>query len=151
VTVTLTNRERAHLKAKAHALEPFVHVGGAGLTDAVVAEVEKALTARELIKVKIAGDDRDQRAAVGDAICARTAAAAVARVGKVLILWRPRPLEEDAPVKPPTPTPSPAAKPSRPAMPFRPVKPSSAGKPFRPGKPSTPGRPSKAAKPSRRS
>lgn len=100
VTVTLTNRERAHLKAKAHALEPFVHVGGAGLTDAVVAEVEKALTAHELIKVKIAGDDREQRAAVGEAICARTGAAAVHRVGKVLILWRPRPLEAEAPSKP---------------------------------------------------
>jgi RNA-binding protein len=107
VTVTLTNRERAHLKAKAHALEPFVHVGGAGLTDAVVAEVEKALTAHELIKVKIAGDDREQRVAVGEAICARTGAAAVHRVGKVLILWRPRPLEDDGSTVEKTKTPNP--------------------------------------------
>jgi putative YhbY family RNA-binding protein len=94
--VTLTNRERAQLKAKAHALEPFVHVGGAGVTDAVIAEVEKALTAHELIKVKIAGDDREERAAAGETISARTDAAVVHRVGKVLILWRPRPLEETA-------------------------------------------------------
>jgi len=89
----LTNRERAHLKARAHALEPVVHVGGAGVTDAVVAEVDRALTAHELIKVKIGTDDRADRAATGDEICARTGATAVHRVGKVIILWRPRPVE----------------------------------------------------------
>lgn len=86
----LTNRERAHLKARAHALEPKVHVGGAGVTDALVAEAERALSAHELIKVKIASDDRAGRAAMGDDIAARTGAAVVHRVGKVVILWRPR-------------------------------------------------------------
>jgi RNA-binding protein len=90
----LTNRERADLKARAHALEPKVHVGGAGVTDALVAEVDRALKAHELIKVKIATDDRDARVAMGDEIAARTDAAAVHRVGKVIILWRPRPEEE---------------------------------------------------------
>ena len=89
----LTNKERAHLKARAHALEPVVHVGGAGVTDALVAEVDRALTAHELIKVKIGTDDRANRAATGDEICARTGATAVHRVGKVIILWRPRPLD----------------------------------------------------------
>ena len=76
----LTARERAHLKARAHALEPVVHVGGTGVTDGLIAEIDRALTAHELIKVKIGGDE----------VCARTAAAPVHRVGKVLILWRPR-------------------------------------------------------------
>ena len=89
----LTTRERAHLKARAHALEPVVQVGSAGLTDTLVAEVDRALTAHELIKVKIGAADRDERVAIGDEICARTGAAAVHRVGKVLILWRPRPDE----------------------------------------------------------
>ena len=89
----LTTRERAHLKARAHALEPVVLVGGAGVTDRLVAEVDRALTAHELIKVKVGADDRDERVALGDEICARTGAAAVHRVGKVLILWRPRPEE----------------------------------------------------------
>lgn len=88
---TLTPRERAHLKARAHALEPVVHTGTSGVTDAVVAEVERALTAHELIKVKIGGDDREARIATGDELCARTQATPVHRVGKVLILWRPRP------------------------------------------------------------
>jgi len=92
--LTLTPRERAHLKGRAHGLEPVVHVGHAGLTDRVVAEIERALTAHELIKVRIEGDARDARQAAGDAICERTGAAAVQRVGKVLVLWRPRPDDE---------------------------------------------------------
>ncbi len=93
MTPPLTARERAHLKARAHALEPVVQIGGSGLTDRVVAEVERALTAHELIKVKVGTDDRGQRTAIGDEIGARTNAAVVHRVGKVVILWRPRPVE----------------------------------------------------------
>jgi RNA-binding protein len=89
----LTARERAHLKARAHALEPVVQAGSAGVTDRLVAEVDRALTAHELIKVKVNTDDRADRVAVGEEICARTGATAVHRVGKVVILWRPRPAE----------------------------------------------------------
>ena len=90
----LTARERAHLKARAHALEPVVQTGGAGITDAVVAEVDRALTAHELLKVRVGTDDRAERVAVGDELCARTGATVVDRIGKVLILWRPRPLDD---------------------------------------------------------
>jgi putative YhbY family RNA-binding protein len=90
----LTARERARLKARAHALEPVVQVGHAGLTETVVAELERALAAHELVKVRIGGADRDARAALAEAICARTGAAAVQSVGKVLVIFRPRP---DAP------------------------------------------------------
>lgn len=89
--VALTPRERAHLKARAHVLEPKVMVGHGGLTPAVIAEIDRALTAHELIKVKILGDDRAAREAMGDEICTGTDAAPVQRVGKVIVLWRPRP------------------------------------------------------------
>lgn len=89
--VPLTARERAALKARAHALEPVVQVGQSGLTDTVAAEVDRALTAHELIKVKIGDPDRDSRAAMGDAIAARTDAAVVQRVGRIVVLWRPKP------------------------------------------------------------
>ena len=89
----LSTRERANLKARAHALEPVVHVGSAGVTDRLVAEVERALTAHELIKVKVGTDDRADRVAIGDEICARTDATAVHRVGKIVILWRARPMD----------------------------------------------------------
>jgi RNA-binding protein len=93
---TLTPRERTHLKARAHALEPVVHVGHSGVTSRLLAEVERALAAHELIKVKIGTDDRAERKAIGDEIGARTDAAVVHRVGKVIILWRPRPTESPA-------------------------------------------------------
>lgn len=92
-TLHLTTRERATLKARAHALEPTLFLGKAGLSPAVIAEAERVLTARELIKVKVADDDRDAREATGLALADATGAAIVARVGKVLILWRPRPDE----------------------------------------------------------
>ena len=94
--ISLTPRERSRLKARAHSLGPIVHVGNAGLTDRVAAEVDRALTAHELIKVKVAGPDREAREALCDAICARADAAEVQRVGKVLVLWRPKPDEGTA-------------------------------------------------------
>jgi RNA-binding protein len=89
--VTLSSRERTQLKARAHALDPVVQVGQAGLTDALVAEIDRALTAHELIKVRIGGDDRDARLALSESICDRLGAAAVQRVGKILVVWRPKP------------------------------------------------------------
>jgi len=94
--ISLTPRERAHLKARAHELEPRVQIGHGGLSDAVVQEIDRALTAHELIKVKILDGDRDKREAIGNAICAQTDAAPVQRVGKVMVLWRPKPEKEDA-------------------------------------------------------
>ena len=91
--VPLTARERAHLKARAHALEPSVQVGHGGLTDAVVAEIDRALAARELIKVRVLDADRRVREEICEAICARTDSAEVQRVGKVIVLWRPKPDE----------------------------------------------------------
>ena len=95
--VSLTPRERVTLKGRAHALEPVVQLGRTGLTDSVVKEVHRALTAHELIKARILGDDRDARQALGDALSERTDAAVVQRVGKIIVLWRPKPDEaEDA-------------------------------------------------------
>jgi RNA-binding protein len=104
MAATLTSKDRARLKAQAHALEPVVQVGTAGITPSVITEADRALTAHELIKVKIAGDDRAARTALGDELCERTGATAVHRVGKVLIAWRPRPEDEDeAPPRPKRP------------------------------------------------
>jgi RNA-binding protein len=93
MTTLLTSRERAHLKARAHALEPIVHVGLAGVTPEIIAEVDRALAAHELIKVRIGGSDREDRVARGGEVAAATQSAVVHRVGKVLILWRPRPTD----------------------------------------------------------
>jgi RNA-binding protein len=86
----LSSAERKQLKARAHALEPVVIVGGKGLTEEVVAEIDRALKAHELIKVRAPGMDRDERDAAFVAICQRTGAQAVQQVGKVFVLFRKR-------------------------------------------------------------
>ena len=90
MTEPLTPRERQKLKARAHALEPVVQVGQAGVTEQVAKELGRALTAHQLIKVKVTAPDRDAREALCDDILARADAAEVQRVGKVLVLWRPK-------------------------------------------------------------
>jgi len=94
--LSLTPRERTHLKGRAHALEPIVQVGQGGLSDAVAAELDRALTAHGLIKVRMNGTDRGERHAIAEAICTRTDAVAVQQVGKILVLWRPTPEEDSA-------------------------------------------------------
>ena len=90
----LSPLERKSLKARAHALEPVVQVGSDGLSPAVLREVEIALTAHELIKVRAGGDDRVARRALLEAICEQTGASPVQHIGKVLVLWRARPEAE---------------------------------------------------------
>ena len=92
--VVLTPRQRAELKARAHALEPAVYVGKAGVQDSLVREIDRALTAHELIKIKIDAE-REERQSIADVVSDRTDAAVVQRVGKVVVLWRPKP--KDAP------------------------------------------------------
>jgi RNA-binding protein len=94
MSISLTAKDRARLKARAHALEPVVQVGQAGASDAVVAEVDRALTAHGLIKVRLAGN-RDDRKALVDAICGQTGAAEVQAVGRIATLWRPRQEDDD--------------------------------------------------------
>jgi putative YhbY family RNA-binding protein len=94
--IRLTAKERQALKARAHPLKPVVLLGAAGLTAAVVKEIDRALAAHELIKVKVPGDDRGEREAVFAALAADLSAARVQAIGKLLVLFRPAP-DEPAP------------------------------------------------------
>jgi len=91
MALRLTPKQRATLKARAHSLEPVVQVGQAGASPALVTEVDRALMAHGLIKVKLAGADRDAREELTAMLCERTGAVPVQNVGRVLVLWRPRP------------------------------------------------------------
>jgi RNA-binding protein len=84
----LTPAERKLLKARAHSLEPVVIVGAKGLTDEVVKEVDRALAAHELIKVRAPALDREAREAAFKALCERTGAEPVQSIGKVFVLFR---------------------------------------------------------------
>jgi RNA-binding protein len=86
----LTPKFRKTLKAKAHKLDPVVQIGDKGVTAEVIAEIDRALRAHELIKVRAASLDRHAREEAFELIAQKTAAAAVQHIGKVLVLYRPR-------------------------------------------------------------
>lgn len=91
----VTSSQRRALRALAHDLRPVVQIGQGGLTAGVVGETDRALSAHELIKVRILDEAREDRAEMLDALCAATGAAAVQHIGKTLVLWRPKPAAAD--------------------------------------------------------
>jgi RNA-binding protein len=105
--MALTPSRRSELRAQAHKLNPVVIIGDKGLTDEVVAEIDRALKAHELIKVRAATDDREARVAWMGTICERLGAQAVQKIGKVLVVWRENPEKEKEKEKNPPPRPSP--------------------------------------------
>ena len=86
--MALTSSRRSDLRAQAHKLSPVVIIGDKGLTDEVLAEIDRSLKAHELIKVRAATDDRGARGAWMQAICERLDAQPVQRIGKVLVVYR---------------------------------------------------------------
>ena len=87
----LTSAAKRELKARAHALKPVVLVGQRGVTPAVIASVDEALNAHELIKLRLPAGERADRVAQADAIAAQLQAEVVASIGLVVVLYRPRP------------------------------------------------------------
>lgn len=84
----LSTKQIAHLRGLAHSLNPVVMIGNNGLTESVLKEIELNLNAHELIKVQVAGDDRDARKALYLEVCTKTNAVAVHHIGKQLIFYR---------------------------------------------------------------
>ncbi|MGA8008204.1 MAG: YhbY family RNA-binding protein [Thiomonas sp.] len=90
-TLELTPQFRSGLRAQAHPLKPVVLIGEQGLNPANMAEIDVALKSHELIKVRVFGDDSAARAAILQAICDTLGAAPVQAIGKLLVIYRPRP------------------------------------------------------------
>ncbi|MBS0369568.1 MAG: ribosome assembly RNA-binding protein YhbY [Proteobacteria bacterium] len=86
--IELSPAQRRAFRAQAHHLHPVVSVAGNGLTPAVLKEIDHALQAHELIKVRVYGDDRSLRESILASICTELGAAAVQHIGKTLIVWR---------------------------------------------------------------
>lgn len=95
--IQLTPAERRELRAQAHHLDPVVLIGGDGLTTAVRKEIDAALNAHGLIKIRIFGDDRVAREQMYQELAADLNAAPIQHIGKLLVLWRPQP-EKSKPV-----------------------------------------------------
>ena len=87
--IALTNAQIRFLRGQAHDLRAMLQVGGKGISEALVVEVDGALEHHELIKVKVGGDDREARDALIGELAGRTGAALVQRIGHTAILYRP--------------------------------------------------------------
>jgi RNA-binding protein len=87
----LTPAERSELRSEAHALNPVVMIGEAGLTPTVLKEIDGSLNSHGLIKVRVFGDDREARIAMYDTICEKLSAGQIQHIGKLLVLYRPKP------------------------------------------------------------
>lgn len=94
--IDLTPAERREHRADAHHLDPVVMIGGDGLTPAVQKEVDAALNAHGLIKVRVFGDDRAAREQIYLQLCDELNAAPIQHIGKLLVIWRPIPEKEKA-------------------------------------------------------
>ena len=89
--IELSASERRAHRAEAHHLDPVVMIGADGLTEAVVREVDHALAAHGLVKVRAMVDDRSARDAMLTQLAEQLGAAPVQHIGKLLVLWRPIP------------------------------------------------------------
>ena len=92
----LTIAERKVHRAEAHHLDPVVMIGNDGLTPAVLKETDAALDAHGLIKVRVLGDDRAARDEMYQRLADELGAAPIQHIGKLFILWRPKPKKERA-------------------------------------------------------
>ncbi|HUG25874.1 YhbY family RNA-binding protein [Piscinibacter sp.] len=94
--IQLTPSERKEKRADAHHLDPVVLIGGEGLTPAVQKEIDAALNAHGLIKVRVFSDDRQARDDMFVSLAERLNAAPIQHIGKLLVLWRPIPEKSKA-------------------------------------------------------
>ena len=105
--IPLSPKKRSELRAEAHKLGAVVIIGDKGLTEEVIAEIDRSLKAHELIKVRAAASEREARGAWLATICARLEAHPVQQIGKVLVIYRENPQEKKVKRKlDPVPTPA---------------------------------------------
>jgi putative YhbY family RNA-binding protein len=95
--IQLTPAERKAQRALAHHLDPVVMVGNDGLTANVTKEIDAALNAHGLIKVRVFSDDRSQREQMFSQLADGLSAAPIQHIGKLLVLWRPIPEKAKTP------------------------------------------------------
>ena len=84
----LSNRERKNLRKLAHSLKPIVMIGQHGVTAAVISEIEVALIAHELIKIRVRGFEREERRAKVEEIAKELGAEIVSMIGGVVTMYR---------------------------------------------------------------
>jgi len=86
----ISPKERSALRSEAHALNPVVLIGEAGLTETVLKEIDASLNAHGLIKVKVFGDVREERIQIYETVCEKLEAAPIQHIGKLFVVYRPK-------------------------------------------------------------
>lgn len=84
----MNSHDKKTLRAKAHHLKPVVLIGQAGISEQVLSEINLALDHHELIKIRIRVMDRDVRRHAAEAICGKTHAELVQRIGQIVVIYR---------------------------------------------------------------
>ena len=93
----LSAAERRTLRARAHALNPVVMIGNAGLTTTVLNEIHRNLASHEVIKIRTLSQENEERERLLTEICTALHAAPVQHIGKILVVYRPAPEKEKTP------------------------------------------------------
>lgn len=89
--LAISTAQRRELKAEAHSLNPVVTIADNGLSSSVLKEIDHSLNTHGLIKIRVASDDRELRETHLADICRQLGAAAIQHIGKLLVVWRPKP------------------------------------------------------------
>ena len=84
----LNEKQKRHLRGLLHDRKPIVMIGGAGLTENVMQEIDNALAHHELVKIKIAADDRPSRSAMIEKIAEQTKSELVQSIGHTASFYR---------------------------------------------------------------
>lgn len=92
--MSLSQAQRKTFKQQAHHLKPVIITGSAGLSEAVLAEIELALDHHELIKIRFGAGDRDDRQAMIDECCSATGAELIQKIGATATIYRENPDKE---------------------------------------------------------
>ncbi len=89
MSIVLTPAQNRFLRGMAHDLKALLQIGGKGVTPAFLAELDEVLERHELIKVKIAAEDRDSRETMVAELVQASGGVLVQRIGHVAVLYRP--------------------------------------------------------------
>ncbi len=84
----LTSKQRAALRSMAQSLEPIFFIGKSGLSDEIIAQLENAINARELIKLGVQENCEYSSREAADIIAPKLNAEVVTVIGRKLVLWR---------------------------------------------------------------
>lgn len=87
--MSLTKTQVRHLRGLGHTLKPVVMIGGGGLSDGVVGELNQSLEHHELLKVRVSAEDREERETLIEQMCKAVSCNLVQRIGHIALVYRP--------------------------------------------------------------